>query len=64
MSKLPPLQLYDLSQDIAERTNVQAEHPDEVERLTALMRSYIERGRSTPGKPEANDRPVAFQKPR
>ncbi len=64
VSKLPPLQLYDLSQDIAERTNVQAEHPDEVERLTALMRSYIERGRSTPGKPEANDRPVAFQKPR
>ncbi|NOZ55284.1 MAG: arylsulfatase [Calditrichaeota bacterium] len=58
MSDLPPVQLYDLTQDISERRNLQAEYPDVVKRLTALMQSYADRGRSTPGKPQKNDTPV------
>ena len=56
--QLPPLQLYDLSVDIGETTNVQDKHPDVVKRLTALLRQYVERGRSTPGTPQSNNGPV------
>ena len=55
---LPSVQLYDVSQDIAERMNVEAEHPDVVKRLTALLQKYIDNGRSTPGPKEKNDVPV------
>lgn len=51
---LPPLQLYDLSKDIAEKTNVQAEHPEIVERLSKLLEKYVADGRSTPGAPQKN----------
>lgn len=51
---LAPLQLYDLSQDIAEKTNVQAEHPEIVERLSKLLEKYVADGRSTPGAPQKN----------
>jgi arylsulfatase A-like enzyme len=53
-AKLPPIQLYDLSKDIAEQTNVQAEHPDIVERLSKLLEKYVADGRSTPGAPQKN----------
>jgi len=52
---LPPRQLYDLSADPAEAKNVQAENPEVVKRLTALMKKYIAEGRSTPGAPQQND---------
>jgi len=51
---LPPFQLYDLALDPAEKNNVAAAHPEVVQRLGALMRSYIERGRSTSGPPQRN----------
>jgi arylsulfatase A len=51
---LPPFQLYDLAKDPAEKNNLAAAHPEVVQRLGALMRSYIERGRSTPGTPQRN----------
>ena len=35
---LPPVQLYDLSQDIGETDNVQALHPEIVTRLTNLLK--------------------------
>lgn len=50
----PPVQLYDLSKDIAEQTNVQAAHPDIVERLSKLLEKYVADGRSTPGAPQKN----------
>jgi arylsulfatase A len=52
---LPGIQLYDLSTDIAERTNVHDQHPDVVERLTKLLEKYIADGRSTPGAPQQNE---------
>lgn len=52
---LPPVQLYDLSVDIAETINLQHKHPDVVKRLTDLLQKYVEQGRSTPGKTQQND---------
>jgi hypothetical protein len=52
--KLPSVQLYDLSNDIGETNNVQAQHPMVVARLTKLLEKYIADGRSTPGKPQPN----------
>jgi arylsulfatase A len=52
---LPELQLYDLSRDIAETTNLQAENPAIVARLTKLLNRTIAEGRSTPGPHQAND---------
>jgi arylsulfatase A len=57
-SGLPPVQLYDLSRDIGETNNVQAEHPKIVARLTKLLEKYIADGRSTPGQPQSNTGPV------
>ena len=51
---LPPFQLFDLASDPAEKTNLAAAHPDTVQQLGWLMRSYIELGRSTPGAPQTN----------
>ena len=51
---LPPVQLYDLSADIGETKNVQAEHPEVVGRLRALLEKYAANGRSTPGAPQPN----------
>ena len=46
---LPPFQLYDLSADVKERTNLADRHPEIVQRLGRQMRAIIEQGRSTPG---------------
>jgi arylsulfatase A len=51
---LPPIQLYDLETDIGERRNLQAEHPEVVERLKALLTRYVLEGRSTPGPRQPN----------
>lgn len=57
--QLPPIQLFDLSADIAETTNVYEDHPGVVEQLTALLQRYVDEGRSTPGERQANDRDVS-----
>ncbi len=54
LSGLPPVQLYDLSADIGETKNLQAEQPKVVARLTKLLERYVGDGRSTPGKPQEN----------
>jgi arylsulfatase A-like enzyme len=61
LAGLPAVQLYDLERDPGERTNVQAEQPQEVERLTKLLQSYIDRGRSTPGADQGNDTPTRLR---
>jgi len=57
---LPKFQLYDLSQDIGEQQNVMDRHPEVIQHLTELLVKYVDRGRSTPGMPQKNDRPVSF----
>jgi arylsulfatase A-like enzyme len=57
-----PVQLYAMSEDPGEKTNLQAEHPDEVERLTGAMKKIIADGRSTPGNPLKNDVEVVLRK--
>ncbi len=46
--QLPPVQLYDLSKDFGETTNVQGQYPEVVERLKALLQQYKDAGRSVP----------------
>lgn len=61
-SKLPPVQLFDLSADVGERANRQGEHADVVERLTKQLEKYVADGRSTPGTPQQNTTPVDIWK--
>lgn len=58
---LPPVQLYDIDKDPAEKNNVQSEHPEVVNRLTQLLQSYVDNGRSTPGSPQKNDTPTTIR---
>lgn len=59
---LPPIQLYDVSSDVAEAKNVQAQNPEVVARLTKLLDRYVADGRSTPGPKQANDVSVIVNK--
>jgi arylsulfatase A len=51
---LPKRQLYDLSLDPKETSNLITNHPEIVNDLTATLRGYIEKGRSTSGAPQEN----------
>ena len=53
----PPMQLYDMSTDVGERTNVVGDHPEIVASLTGLMTAYVREGRSTPGARQLNTGP-------
>jgi arylsulfatase A-like enzyme/predicted neuraminidase len=55
---LPPMQLYDLTDDIGERANLLDKHPDVAARLRKMLEKYVADGRSTPGKPQKNTREV------
>ncbi|MCP5534847.1 MAG: arylsulfatase [Akkermansiaceae bacterium] len=52
--KLPQWQLYDLQTGPKETNNVIARHDKKVEELTAILRRYVENGRSTPGTKQKN----------
>ena len=60
--KLPPIQLYHLSEDIGEKTNVQAANPEVVKRLKHLLEKYVADGRSTPGVAQKNTSPVNIER--
>ncbi|WP_105617203.1 sulfatase family protein [Vallitalea okinawensis] len=45
----PPVQLYNLEEDIREQFNIYDQHPDVVEELKILLKKYIVEGRSTKG---------------
>ncbi len=51
---LPPVQLFDLAADRAEKVNVQDRHPEVVAGLTKLLEKQVAAGRSTPGLPQKN----------
>jgi arylsulfatase A-like enzyme len=60
---LPAVQLYDMTADAGETKNVQAEHPDVLRELTALLQKQVDDGRSTPGPAQRNDVDVQIVKP-
>jgi len=64
LKQLPPIQLFNLNDDPGEKHNIAEEHAKRVRELTALMESYLERGRSTPGAPQANDGETRFRSDR
>lgn len=47
IATLAEVQLYDLENDPEESVNVEAEYPEVVEELRALLRRYVDEGRST-----------------
>ena len=59
---LPLVQLYDMQTDPGEKTNVQAEHPERVKAMVALLKELVADGRSTPGPKQSNDVPVDIWK--
>ena len=52
---MPRFQLYNLEEDISERTNVIEQHPEIANYLKRILVRYIRNGRSTPGAPQPND---------
>ncbi|MCD6395569.1 MAG: arylsulfatase, partial [Planctomycetes bacterium] len=50
----PPMQLFDITKDISERKNLYYENPQVVKQLTTQLKSYIDKGRSTPGARQQN----------
>ena len=58
----PKWQLFNLKEDISEKNNLYAQHPEIVEELHALMVKYIEEGRSTPGEKQTNDAEIILDK--
>jgi arylsulfatase A len=60
--RLPPIQLYDMTQDVGERGNAYKEHPEIATRLLKLLEKYVADGRSTPGLVQQNDVPVNIWK--
>jgi arylsulfatase A-like enzyme len=59
---LPDVQLYDMTQDLGEQKNQEAEHPEIVKSLVTLLEKYVAQGRSTPGEPQKNDANVDIWK--
>jgi arylsulfatase A-like enzyme len=58
---LPPYQLYDLAVDPKEQENLYEQHPETSAELTALLRRYVERGRSTDGEVQNNEGPAHWK---
>ena len=63
LSKMPPVQLYNLADDPGESNNLQASHPDRVAKMKEMLRQIINDGRSTPGPKLQNDVDVVMIKP-
>lgn len=50
-----PGELFDLGEDLVQRHNRYGEQPEVVNKLRALLKKYVDEGRSTPGEPQRND---------
>ncbi len=48
---LPPLQLYDLDEDVSETINLWKQHPERVKEMEEELKRMIINGRTTPGTP-------------
>lgn len=60
--ELPPVQLYNLDNDIGESANLYAEQSALVSELTERIEQIVADGRSTPGARQNNDVPVDIRK--
>jgi len=49
------VQLYDMTADLGEQTNLHEQHPEVVQNLLAQLKTDVERGRSTSGPKATND---------
>ncbi len=56
------VELYNLRQDIAEKSDLVAKHPEVVRRLIAKLTTLVDAGRSRPGPPALNDTKVRFDR--
>ena len=54
------VELYNLSDDTAEKDDLADKHPEIVQRLTEQLQSLVDRGRSRPGPVEQNDTRARF----
>lgn len=61
MKGLPLIQLYNLKSDPGEKKNLYKSQPKVVAQLYALLKKYVEDGRSTPGAKQANDGSTPFE---
>jgi hypothetical protein len=52
---LPPVQLFDMENDISEKNNLIAQYPEKAKELTDALLKIIAEGRSTAGTPQQND---------
>lgn len=59
---LPHVQLYHLDEDLGETRNLHATYPERTSTLLALLQQYVDLGRSTPGPPQSNAKPVELWK--
>lgn len=57
---LPPMQLYNLSQDKGEKNNLFLKKPNQVKELLELLEKQVSQGRCTPGNPVPNDRKIDY----
>ncbi|MGB7326790.1 MAG: arylsulfatase, partial [Rubripirellula sp.] len=57
---LPEMQLFDLSKDRSEQSNLIAEHPEKADELLKILKDQVDAGRCTPGESTSNDREVTF----
>jgi len=57
---LPPMQLYNLAEDRAEKNNLLNDHSDKVNALLLLLDKQVRNGRCTQGDVVKNDRDVKF----
>jgi len=58
----PTVQLYDMTQDLGEQSNLAAHMPEKVKDLRALLQKQVDQGRSTPGPEQANDARIVIDK--
>ena len=55
MEGYPPIQLYNLKNDIGEQSNLYESYPEKVEELEAALKNIVYDGRSTPGEKQNNE---------
>ncbi len=58
----PPVQLYNLREDVGEQINLQAEQPERVKAMHRQLRQLVDVGRSTPGPKQPNDAAINLRK--